>query len=260
MNYTRVLEHSILTEGDYAASIKAGRRKVVFCNVCLAVIAWDEMTPPTHVHCGGSLLELFRATSQEVGRMIEDLDEELQRQKERVELDTRYPFPERPPYGTKHTYTCAACKKKYELDWDQAGHADRRLCCSAACEVKWIGKEKPRDRRFAGFCTLAHCFKGSKVFYIGSVVTPVRLKGRYVDTYIEVYLWGSEKQGSLYGYYGDGEHDHLLSRYSNSLPLYYEGEPLWELFEHGTRVDESWRVAANAVNGWTLPDPKSVDA
>lgn len=239
----KIKAHPRLAECGYKESVASGSRVLVYCGACTSLIAWDRMSEPVHYRCGGPLIDIDRASDGEARRILDDLERAVREEAERKALEARYPFP---PEAEDGRYVCAACKKAYTLGSSQAIHSPRRLACSGACELAWIGRGKPVGRKWAGFVTLYAHNKGSTVHYLGT--TAVSRKQ------VECYFWSvGHGGGSLYAYYGDGEHDYYGIQSTFARQHYDEWAPVFELKEKGVAVDESWRVGANVRDGWELP-------
>ena len=196
----------------------------------------------SHYQCGGILRPIEEVAAFAAEKILAGLENVRQAKDARLALEARYPFPQE---SSDRWYVCAVCKKKYRLEWHQG--APRRLCCSMVCELSWIGQVKPKGREWVGFLTLYPHFKGSKVRYLGTV--------HCFGKEAECYLWGvGAGGGSLYAYWGDGKGDHAAIQFTFGCQHYDTWGPLFKLAESGKGVDESWRVAANGLDRWTLPE------
>lgn len=238
----KIRKHPIVAEGEYAVSIKEGRRKLVYCSRCPVLVAWDGLYSDQCMRCGTTLQEISKMTPEQATKILADLDENQKEKDDREAINRRYAFP---PENKDHTYTCVSCKKTSVLDHGREIHSPRRLSCSNRCDLAFLGKEVPEGRKWAGFVTLTPSFKGSTVHYLG--VT--KMHGKTV----ECYVWSEGSGGgTLYAYHGDGEYDYYCIQARFGRQHMNDWAEIFKLWEEKKGIDESWRVGANVKEGWTL--------
>lgn len=236
----KIRSHPFVTESEFGGALSSGARTLHFCPKCVSLCAWDGMGRGLHDWCGVPLVPIERVSGDDLSAVLRNLDRDHGKEKEYQAFLARYPFP---PETKDHRYRCVVCKKRYTLTLNREIHSPRRLACSYSCEIAFLGKEKPPGRKWAGFVTLYPVFKGTKVLYLGTL-----RRGRKK---LECYWWSEGVAGgSFYAYYGDGDYDSHSIQMGFGRQHMNEWKDVFELYEKGDGVDESWRVGANVKDGY----------
>lgn len=238
--------HPWITQGHAHAAedLRSGKMRLMYCPACPDLVVWDPTTSDRCAPDGARFREISEMTAEHGRRIREELDERWREHLLREEIRTKYPYPAEDP---GHLYRCGACRKEFRLTGHEQRDPEARICCSDVCKLAWIGVPLPQDRKWTGFVTLNPHFKGTKVLYLG--VIPVREKNA------ECYWFGDRKGiGAYYAYWGNGEKSYtcLQERY---VPMHFDNwKGVVEAFRSGNGTDESWRVAANAKDGWAFEE------